>query len=349
MNPEPIVFVDFDGTITANDVGYEMFSKFTSAATEPFVTEYRNGRIDSLECLSKECDIWNRKPPPVDEVVRYVRQQPIAGGFDRFLEYLRELNIEITVLSEGFDFYIDSILESNGLADLKRITNSADYRDGRLHPRFPYFESGCGRCSNCKGYHIRKISRPEQSVVYIGDGHSDAHAADNSDIVFAKSHLEKYMVENGRGFIPFSDFHAVLGPLQDIIERGIFIIGRHLNFRRSPEGTDVIRLIVESKDGQRLGDASISWPVGTGICELALETYAEYRDDSLMEEIWRELLQASQRRLPGAGIRIAIANGDVPDAGLFEALGFRVDGGPGLSTAAIEPTDSILLARVPQE
>jgi len=57
MNLTYRVFIDFDGTMTAGDVGYELFRNFTHGATESTVAAYRRGKINSLECLSRECAI----------------------------------------------------------------------------------------------------------------------------------------------------------------------------------------------------------------------------------------------------------------------------------------------------
>jgi 2-hydroxy-3-keto-5-methylthiopentenyl-1-phosphate phosphatase len=222
MNDKYSVFIDFDGTITKNDVGYEMFRKFTHAATEPMVQQYREGILNSHDCLSGECDIWNKYSPAINEVYAYLDNQELAPGFKEFLAYLSSNNLTPTILSEGFSFYIDKFLSSHNLSQLERITNLATFIDGKLTPNFPYYKLGCDQCSNCKGYHIRRLRPPYSSAIYIGDGHSDLHGSLAADIVFASSFLIEILEESKKYFIPYENFRDIVDQLKTIFERQIF-------------------------------------------------------------------------------------------------------------------------------
>jgi 2-hydroxy-3-keto-5-methylthiopentenyl-1-phosphate phosphatase len=247
MNDDYIVFLDFDGTITASDVGYEMFKRFTDGATEPTVKLYHQGKITSRECLVKECEIWNQSPPDSDEVIAFLNSREIAPGLRDFLKRLQDENIEAIILSEGFDFYIDRILQSHNLQHLKRITNKANFTGGLIRPQFPYFGLGCGQCSSCKGYHISKLTRPIASAVFIGDGHSDQHASVAADLVFAKSYLREHLKDNGRHHFGFSDFHDVIDVFEKIIRRDMFTASERIDFcRQSPRHHRQLKSLWES-------------------------------------------------------------------------------------------------------
>jgi 2-hydroxy-3-keto-5-methylthiopentenyl-1-phosphate phosphatase len=230
MSGRHLVFIDFDGTITENDVGYEMFKKFTFAATEPLVQSYRRGEINSRDCLAQECAIWNNSAPNPDEVFAYLESQPIRQGFDQFLGSLKEYDIAPTIISEGFNFYIDRFLAFHNLSHLARITNIAQFLNGKLSPQFPYYKLGCDTCSSCKGYHIGRLRPLSSSAIYIGDGHSDLHASHAADIVFARSHLASIMTDENRYFIEYANFHEILNQLEPLISKGIFTQSARLNF-----------------------------------------------------------------------------------------------------------------------
>ena len=368
MNSRFKVFIDFDGTITVNDVGYELFKKMTDAATEPTVAAYRNGEINSLACLSGECEIWNRKPPDTNKVWKFIDNQPISPGFDRFIEYLRQSNIETKILSEGFDFYIDRILSRCGFDHINRITNKAIFSDGLLSPEFPHFGKGCGQCSNCKGYHIANDSRPDQSIVFIGDGHSDSHAAEKVDILFAKSFLKEYLGDNGRCFFSYNDFVDILDIFQKLNEKGVYLVSQRINlclqfekhhagliqlwesaevmkyvgfpeglgwdsdkyekhWKTMAEDTDNIYLALENKDGLFLGEAKISYPDESGICEHDLKLLPEYWGKGLAREAWLAILEASARRWPKARALVTPSVENNRAIKLYESLGFKPDGG----------------------
>ena len=230
INSYHSIFIDFDGTITENDVGYEMFRKFTADATEPLVKLYRDGLMNSRDCLAGECDIWNECSPSNEDVNAYLDAQKLTSGFTEFLTFLKERDIKPYILSEGFSFYIDRILTTHGLSHLKRVTNIAAFNDGRLTYEFPYHKQGCDQCSSCKAFHINQIRPAKLSAIYIGDGHSDLHGARAADIVFARSHLAELLALEDKAFIPYRDFHDIAAAIETIFEQQLFTQTKRLNF-----------------------------------------------------------------------------------------------------------------------
>lgn len=223
------VFIDFDGTITTSDLGYEMFRHFTSAETEPLVQRYRRGEVNSLQCLGGECDIWNNHAPNLGDVYRFIENYKVTRGFREFIKFLRENSIEPLILSEGFDFYIDHFLKANNLGEIPKISNKAAFIDGKLTAEFPYNKLGCDSCSSCKGYHISCLRGPADTVIFIGDGHSDLHGSAASEIVFAKSHLAEILAAESRYYIPFHDFFDISKTAYEIISKDIFMMSDKFN------------------------------------------------------------------------------------------------------------------------
>ncbi len=255
------IYIDFDGTITSNDVGYEMFRKFTNAATEPLVQSYRRGEINSLKCLSAECDIWNIARPSIDDVHAFLDSQKLRPGIVEFIANLESSGIKPLVLSEGFDFYIDRILSSNNLFHLERVTNLGHYSNELLTPEFPYQGLGCGECSNCKGYHINRLRPAMSCAVYIGDGHSDFHAARTADIVFARSHLQGLLSKSNRSFIPYEDFFGIRDKFNSISRAGLFTQSEKINFVRFADSNRRnIRALWENGEVMRY----VGYPDGLG-------------------------------------------------------------------------------------
>ena len=89
MSEDYNIFIDFDGTVTRNDVGYEMFRKYTAGKTQPIVDRYRRGEVNSYQCLKTECEIWNQSPPLESEVEVYLTRQQLTPGFIDFAAALR--------------------------------------------------------------------------------------------------------------------------------------------------------------------------------------------------------------------------------------------------------------------
>ena len=200
------VLCDFDGTITKTDVGHQIYTKFGDDQWREVNESWRRGEISSKDCLIGEYSFMSASE---QEVREYVLEMEIDLGFLDLVKTCRDNDIPIAIASDGFDFYIHTILEKYGLSDLEVFCNEMQFNGRKVELSFPYYDQGCGICGNCKKLHVQRFKEAERKVIYIGDGLSDRFAARASDVIFAKSELMKYLVENGVDFIQFSDLGAV--------------------------------------------------------------------------------------------------------------------------------------------
>ena len=213
MIPKFNIFTDFDGTIALNDVGDSLFQRFATSEWEIAVQDWKEDKISSKECLTRECAVTTISK---NQMVSFSNEQKIDPWFSDFYEYCKKQNYPLTVLSDGLDFYIKRILDNFGFTDLEIYANHVVFEDSKIKPEFPYFEKGCKLCANCKGYHIGKKSENGQITVCIGDGYSDRCGVNIADIVFAKDDLKKYCLENEIAFYEYENFKAVLDKFKEI-------------------------------------------------------------------------------------------------------------------------------------
>lgn len=205
------VFVDFDGTVTVNDVGYNFFKKFAKGQAEAVVQKYHRGEINALECLQTECDIYNAYPAPARKIKEFINNQSICDGFIEFIKYCEKYDYKVTVLSAGFDFYIKPILDRLQLKDIDLFITPTVIKHGRIYPDFIWYdETVCTICANCKGQRIKELTLGDEIPVFIGDGHSDNHGAEQAKLVFAKSYLADYLKMKNVGYFPYTDFFDVI-------------------------------------------------------------------------------------------------------------------------------------------
>jgi 2,3-diketo-5-methylthio-1-phosphopentane phosphatase len=209
-----LVLVDFDGTITENDVGALLFDTFSGNETRKIVGLWVKGLINSKECLQRLCGSVEVSRPDLTE---FVLSQKIDGKFRDFVDLCKCRRLRLVILSDGLDFYIKLILEKFGLEKLPFYSNVLGFEDSRLKPQFPYFDQGCGNCGNCKRYHLLHLKRRKQKVVYVGDGLSDRCAVREADFVFAKDDLRKFCATEGIEHYPFRDFGDVIRVFHDDI------------------------------------------------------------------------------------------------------------------------------------
>jgi len=209
-----IVLCDFDGTVSTTDVGNRMFARFADDGWERVVQRWKDGQIGSRDCLVAECDLARATP---EQVRAFALTREIDPHFKPFEKFCRDRSVDVIILSDGLDFYIDLLLEKYGLEHLSRFANHLEFRGDRLIPGFPYFELGCRQCGNCKGYHVRRYQRQGRTVIYIGDGFSDRCGVEEADHVFAKGDLLRYCQEQGIDHRPFDDFRDILKEVRTLL------------------------------------------------------------------------------------------------------------------------------------
>jgi 2,3-diketo-5-methylthio-1-phosphopentane phosphatase len=212
--PPLAVFCDFDGTVAKRDVGYNLFHHFSNGRTDALLPDWKAGRLSTRDCLRLEAEMVTATR---DQIVSFVDQFELDETFPTFVEFCRARRIPLTILSEGMDLYINRLLEKNGLSDVPVHCNRGLFVDGRLKIDFPYTERTCEGCGNCKAARMIEFRRhlgPEDRLVFVGDGYSDACGASEADIIFAKKDLERYCQSDGISYYSFRNFDDVTAQLR---------------------------------------------------------------------------------------------------------------------------------------
>ena len=211
------IFVDFDGTITEQDIGDSIFTRFgDSEKVLPVIDDLLNDRISSRECWDLLCG----STPAVDrnELDSFIDELKIDTTFHLLVAYCKEKNIELVVLSDGFDYYIERIFIRENLNELKYYANNLSLdNSGKLIPGYPFFNPDFPTSANCKRDHILDNSSDDDYTFYIGDGNSDKESAQYCDYIFAKDDLLKFCEKERISYSPFKDFTSVIKKIDDLI------------------------------------------------------------------------------------------------------------------------------------
>lgn len=206
-----VVLCDFDGTISKYDVTDALLEKFASPAWEEIETSWQEGLITSRECMAEQYGLVKTTEEELDAWLDTVE---IDETFLEFAAFCRDNGVPLTIISDGFDFYIKRILARHGLGDVDVYSNHLEFRDGLIVTEFPHTNDECNACGNCKTGIFHTVKTPENKVVYIGDGWSDRCVAHESDVIFAKHKLITYCHERGLDYTPYSTFADVLAEVR---------------------------------------------------------------------------------------------------------------------------------------
>jgi 2,3-diketo-5-methylthio-1-phosphopentane phosphatase len=211
---DTIVLVDFDGTITQQDVGALLFNTYSKNESQKIVSLWLKGEIGSRECLERECQLIKITP---FELRNFALMQKVDAQFLAFVDLCKRERLELVIVSDGLDFYIKLILEKYGLDEIPFYSNLLRFENGVMNLEFPYFDRGCGTCGNCKNYHLKNLRSKSGRVVYIGDGLSDRCAVKEAEIVFAKHDLREFCIKENIRYFSYTDFGDIIGVFQDVI------------------------------------------------------------------------------------------------------------------------------------
>ncbi|MGB6649436.1 MAG: HAD-IB family phosphatase [Bacteroidota bacterium] len=230
------VFVDFDGTVTTQDVGNVFFRHFGGPICDDFVRDYHSGLISAKECFRRELAAVGTAFP--EEVDRFLSQQELRAGFAEFVQFCERTGVEYHILSDGLDLYIGAILARHDLSQVSRFSNTllmeAPGPDGSVSfaIAFPHDDAECDRCACCKRNIMVGHAGEDDVICYVGDGFSDRCAAQYADVVFAHGELQTFCQEQNISYYHYSSFHDVTCKLQELLSRKFLRKRKRAELRR---------------------------------------------------------------------------------------------------------------------
>lgn len=218
------VFVDFDGTVTKEDVGNAFFRRYAGQSRyDALLVEYKAERMSARQCFREGISAIGRVNR--EEAAGFVRDCAIDPHFASFVSFCRDHDIGLTIVSDGLSFYINEILDQHGMADVQVFSNVLEFgpagHDGlsALDIRFPYADVECQRCACCKRNMIVTHAGEDDIIIYVGEGYSDRCPVQYADIVFAKDQLQTFCQQKNISYFLYESFRDVTERLQILLSR----------------------------------------------------------------------------------------------------------------------------------
>lgn len=196
---KPILFLDFDGTITRRDAVDAILETYADPQWLILEAEWRAGRMGSRDCLRAQMSLVRASRKQIDALLDEIG---IDEDLVALLEMCARLHIPAHIISDGFDYCIRRILSGAGervAALLKNGRVCAGHLEKRGHlwrTEFPFFHQTCAHgCATCKPAVMRLFNETNAPSIFVGDGFSDRYAVESADLVFAKNGLAAYCIE----------------------------------------------------------------------------------------------------------------------------------------------------------
>jgi 2,3-diketo-5-methylthio-1-phosphopentane phosphatase len=217
----PILFLDFDGTISERDAIDAILEAFADRKWLAIEEEWKAGRIGSRECLRAQMSLVNATREEVNALLDTIK---LDRGFAALLETCASHRVPVHIVSDGFDYCIRRILAGAGsryarALERVRIFSSRLKSEGdRWHVEFPFYAEGCAHgCATCKPEVMRRWAHPDALSIFVGDGLSDRYAAQCADLVFAKKSLAAYCREQSISHVAYDDLGKVSAYLESLL------------------------------------------------------------------------------------------------------------------------------------
>lgn len=203
---ESIYLVDFDHTISRKDVWDAIVKHCAPTEWQALIDEYLKGNLSSRQCNLKLAELVNK---PEDDLRQIIEEIGIDPTFHDFVQWLEVRETEMVIVSDGYDYYIELLLQLEGLNHIPRFCNNLTWTESGVDVHFPLSHPECERdMAHCKCIHATENEGKRR--VYIGDGISDTCVARKCEVIYAKRNLLDFCIDQGLDHQPFSTFEDVI-------------------------------------------------------------------------------------------------------------------------------------------
>ena len=214
----PVIFCDFDGTITQSDNIVSIMKQFAPSGWETLAENVLSQTISISSGVGKMFSLLDSSLK--DEIIDYVKDTAvIRSGFAEFVHFTKELEIPLYIVSGGMDFFIEPLLD--GLVDQECIyCNRARFDEEKIIIEWPHnCDSQCKEaCGCCKPSIMREVSKANSFNIVIGDSVTDFAAAKQANLVIARDRLLEKCKLEGIPHEGFQDFFQVIEIIQKQLE-----------------------------------------------------------------------------------------------------------------------------------
>ena len=212
---KPAIQLDFDGTITEEDISYMLLDAFASGEWREHLKDYESGKI-TVGTFNRR--VFSMVKASREEMLQMVLSSPavrVRPGFKDFIDYCQDKGYYVEITSNGLRFYIEAILEHEGIHGIVIHAAENVFRDGRLEVSY-IGPDGREIDAEFKAAYTRRLKEHGYYVIYAGNGKSDIDSARIADHVFATEDLLLQCRREGLSCTAFKDFHDILAGMKTL-------------------------------------------------------------------------------------------------------------------------------------
>lgn len=206
-----LVQCDFDGTLTQEDVSFLILDAFGSRDWRQLLTQYREGKISVGRFNMKAFAMVKADKQTLLQFVK--SKAKIRAGFHELLAYCYRKDFEFVIVSNGLDFYIETILRDIGMDNIEVFAAQTQFSPDGIDVRY-IGPDGNQLEDNFKDAYVRLFLRRGYRLIYAGNGISDLSPARQAHHIFATGELLTYCKEMNLNCTPFIDLNDIIRGLE---------------------------------------------------------------------------------------------------------------------------------------
>jgi 2-hydroxy-3-keto-5-methylthiopentenyl-1-phosphate phosphatase len=209
------VQLDFDGTVTEEDVSFILLDTYVGRKWREYHKEYTSGRIPVGTFNKKVFGMVKAGRKAMTDLVLTSDRVKIRPGFQDYLEFCGQKDIKNVIVSNGLIFYIEAILEKIGLnnVEIYAARNNFSPRGMKVVYVGP---DGTEMEVGFKEAYTDLLAKRGYDVIYIGNGASDIFSARKASHVFATDELLECCRREKVPCTPFTDFFDIIKGLETL-------------------------------------------------------------------------------------------------------------------------------------
>lgn len=201
------ITTDFDGVISKVNVLNSLYQKFGRSDWQSYTKRWELGEIGTKTEIHK---CLGNATATREEMELHLESIPMDMSIIDLYNYCQDRGYYFAIISDGFEWYIEYLLEKIGIFDLDIFANQIHFQGDEIFFSFPWYDPCTPLRGTSKVSIIEKIKEDFFRVLFLGDGHSDIEVLGVADSVLAKNFLLKYAKRMNILVTGFSDLGDAL-------------------------------------------------------------------------------------------------------------------------------------------
>jgi len=209
------VQLDFDGTVTEEDISFLLLDKYTGNSWHMYLDEYTSGDISVGRFNQSAFGMIRADEKTLTEFVLNSPKTRIRPGLKDFIDYCKAKDLRIIVVSNGLTFYIKAILSNLGIDGLEIHAAENVFSPSGMNVRY-LGPDGREVDAGFKESYTDMLLREGYEVIYVGNGTSDIYPSRKASYVFATQDLLRRCQRENIKCYPFKDFRDVIETMKTL-------------------------------------------------------------------------------------------------------------------------------------